>query len=313
MVDLNELPLAELYTELARNGLVMRLFELARDEDFGPAFERGGGGDVTGRATFGATEMGEAAVVFRQAGVLAGSAAMETLLHALRADADYQVLVEDGTAVAAGATVGRLRGNLRAIVAAERTVLNTLGRLSGVATRTAEFVAAVKGTKAQILDTRKTTPGMRVLEKYAVRCGGGHCHRIGLYDAALIKDNHLAGLPVGELAAAVAKMARRAHDQADREGLRFVGVEVDRLDQLEAILAAGGAGAGMVLLDNMGVAELREAVAMRDRLVGAVLLEASGGIGIENVRAVAETGVDRISLGTLTHGARWVDVGLDRG
>lgn len=315
VTDLNALSLPDFYAEIRRDGLVMRLFELARDEDFGPQFERGGGGDVTGRAAFGVMEQGEARVTFREKGVLAGAAAIDDLLTAFRADADYHAAVADGSSVQPGQTVGTLRGSLRSIVAVERTLLNLLGRLSGVATRTAEFVRAVQGTSAKIFDTRKTTPGLRVLEKYAVRCGGGHAHRFGLYDAALIKDNHLAGVTPAELPAAVARMTRRAHDHADRDGLRFVQVEVDTLEQLEAILTTGGAGASIILLDNMSPDRLREAVALRARLApqpSAILLEASGGITLDNVHAVAQTGVDRISLGTLTHGARWLDVGLDR-
>lgn len=312
-MDLNDLPLPELYAELNATGLVLRLFELARDEDLGGwrADDWESTGDPTSRAITLATQTSRAALVVRQGGVVSGLAAVMDILDAFKADVDFVPAARDGDRVSAGQAVGELRGNARGLLAAERTVLNTLGRLSGIATRTAEFVAAVAGTRAQILDTRKTTPGMRVLEKYAVRCGGGYLHRLGLYDAALFKDNHLAPLPAGALAATLAGAVKRAHDAAGRAGLSFVEVEVDRLEQLEAILAAGGCGCSIVLLDNMGPGLLREAVALRDRLLPAVRLEASGGITLENVAEVAATGVDRISLGTLTHGARWVDVGLD--
>jgi nicotinate-nucleotide pyrophosphorylase (carboxylating) len=341
--DLNLLPLPELYRELRATGLVARVVELARDEDLGGwrADDWETSGDPTSRAVATPMQRGRATLAVRlgKGGggvVVAGLAVIGDVLDAFKADVDFVPAVRDGGRIGAAGVggaeddargrvvLGELRGNVRGMLAAERTILNFVGRLSGIATRTAEFVAAVEGTGAKVLDTRKTTPGMRVLEKYAVRCGGGFMHRIGLYDAAMFKDNHLAELVAnsgawgmggaggkaglaGELAAAV----RRAHEAAGRAGLEFVEVEVDTLAQLEAILSAGGCGCSIVLLDNMGPAELREAVAMRDRLLPRVRLEASGGINLENVAEVARTGVDRISLGTLTHGARWVDVGLD--
>ncbi len=320
MLDLNALPLPELYQQLRSSGLVRRLFELARDEDLGPDGWGGGGagggaglpGDVTSIAMIPSeTRRAKARLVARKDGVLAGMACIDDIFHPFRADLDLIDALPDGTRFTAGQTLGVLDGNLRALLATERTVLNTLSRLSGIAARTAAFAALVEGTNARIFDTRKTTPGMRMLEKYAVRCGGGCCHRLGLYDAALFKDNHLAGVPLADLAAFVSKSARLAQDEAPREGLRFIEVEVDSLEQLRVIIAAGGCGVDIVLLDNMGPEKLREAVAIRNAAAKTPQLEASGGITEANLREIASTGVDRISLGTLTHGATWTDIGLD--
>ncbi|MGQ0627813.1 MAG: carboxylating nicotinate-nucleotide diphosphorylase [Phycisphaerales bacterium] len=313
-IDLNALALPDLYAHLRSSGLVTRLFELARDEDLAPeGGERAcARGDVTSLATVASeTRRTTARVVARRAGTIAGLAAVDDLLHAFRADVDFTPAAHDGQTAAPGQTLGTLKGNQRAILGLERTLLNTLGRLSGIATHTAEFAALVAGTPAAVFDTRKTTPGLRVLEKYAVRCGGGRCHRLGLFDAALIKDNHLSGVPLADLARFVRRAVSRALDEAGPGGLRFVEVEVDTLDQFRAILEGGGCGAGIILLDNMHPAELRQAVALRQAAGLRIELEASGGITRENLRAVAETGVDRISLGTLTHGATWLDLGLD--
>jgi nicotinate-nucleotide pyrophosphorylase (carboxylating) len=163
--------------------------------------------------------------------------------------------------------------------------------------------------RARLYDTRKTTPGLRVLEKYAVRCGGGMCHRIGLFDAVLIKDNHIAGVGLAELAGVVSGAARKA--RAERRELQFVEVEVDSLDQLERVLTLERGVVDIVLLDNMGPPELRRAVQMRDASKCEPELEASGGVALQSVRAIAETGVERISAGTLTHGAVWMDVAMD--
>jgi nicotinate-nucleotide pyrophosphorylase (carboxylating) len=197
-------------------------------------------------------------------------------------------------------------GPVRQILSFERTALNFLQHLSGIATLTARFVDAVFGTKAAILDTRKTLPGWRLLEKYAVRCGGGQNHRVGLYDAVLIKDNHLAylahkGDPIGHAVASVRAQAPPG---------TVVEVEVDRLDQLDRALACGP---DIILVDNFDARTLREAVARRDAIAPAIQLEASGGVTLETVRALAEAGVDRISVGALTHSAPALDLGLDFG
>ncbi|PWU20990.1 MAG: nicotinate-nucleotide diphosphorylase (carboxylating) [Verrucomicrobia bacterium] len=210
-------------------------------------------------------------------------------------------LAEDGERVAAGGALLKFSGSARVMLSAERVALNFVQRLSGVATLTAQFVEAVRGTRAKILDTRKTTPGWRRFEKYAVRCGGGQNHRIGLFDMVLIKDNHVAALKHAKpnaIAAAVTR-ARAAYPKLQTE------VEADTLEQVEQ---AAEAGADMILLDNMDTAQLREAVR---RVRGRARTEASGGVTLATVRAIAETGVDFISVGALTHSARAVDIGLD--
>jgi nicotinate-nucleotide pyrophosphorylase (carboxylating) len=210
-------------------------------------------------------------------------------------------LAEDGQAVDAGAGVLRISGSARALLTAERVALNFVQRLSGVATATARFVAAVAGTRARILDTRKTTPGWRRFEKYAVACGGGTNHRVGLHDLVLIKDNHLAAL-AGAAPNPVAAAVNRA-----RELWPALRVEVEA-DTLEQVRLAVEAGADIILLDNMPPARLREAAAL---VAGRAQLEASGGVTLNTVRAIAETGVDFISVGAVTHSARAVDLGLD--
>lgn len=187
-------------------------------------------------------------------------------------------------------------------------MLNLVGRLSGIATLTRLYVDAIAGTTTVICDTRKTTPGMRSLEKYAVRCGGGTLHRLGLHDAVLFKDNHLQHLGPGEFAPTVAAAAKAARDRYD---LRFVEVEIDTLEQLHLVLEIERGLIDMVLLDNMSLDQMRDAIICRDRLAPDLLLEASGGIALDHVRAVAEAGVDRISVGALTHSAPSLDVALD--
>jgi nicotinate-nucleotide pyrophosphorylase (carboxylating) len=323
MTDLNELSLAELYSVLHAPGHVSRVLELARDEDLGPEPEMG---DVTSRAFVGATARGTARVVIRSGGVVSGLACIDELLHVFRVDADARLLARDGQRVEPGTCVAELTGQWRGVLGVERTLLNLVGRLSGIATRTARFVEAARtglsgaGETPRVLDTRKTTPGLRALEKYAVRCGGGFCHRLGLYDAVLIKDNHLAAVAragrAGEsFAQRVRAAARLARDDAPRAGLRFVELEVDTLEQLRAVVDDSGCGVDIVLLDNMAPPELAQAVTMRNDagLARALLLEASGGVTLETIGAIAATGVDRISIGSLTHGAASLDVGLDVG
>lgn len=309
MKDLNALPLPEVFAELTRDGSLRRVLELARDEDLGPA---GGLGDVTSLVAVDERAVGEAKIVARTPGIVAGLACVPEILGVFAPKCSGEPLVEDGKRVERGAVLGVLRGPVRELLAAERTLLNLVSRLSGVATRTAEFVHAISRTHAKLLDTRKTTPGLRSLEKYAVRCGGGHCHRVGLYDAVLIKDNHLAGVPLAQLGAHVSASVARARELAAAHGgLRFVEVEVDSIAQLDAILAAGGCGVDIVLLDNMSVHQLSDAVAKRARWRSRMLLEASGGVTLQTVRLIAETGVDRISTGNITHHAVSLDIGLD--
>ena len=253
-----------------------------------------GYGDLTG-SVFGGD--GRARVVAREAGVLSGVAALEETARLVDPALAVEALVADGDAFAAGATLAELRGSLAAILAAERTALNFLCRLSGVATLTAEYVAQTSGTKARVAATRKTTPGLRALEKQAVVHGGGTPHRFGLFDGAMIKDNHVAA--AGGVAAAVARVrAGAAH-------LHALEVEVDTLEQLDEAIACG---ATIVLLDNMDPETVREAVG---RVAGRAVVEASGGITLERVREYAESGVDVISFGALTTRAPWIDLALD--
>jgi nicotinate-nucleotide pyrophosphorylase (carboxylating) len=300
--DLNALALPELFAALTAGNALPRLLELARDEDLA------GRGDVTSMSIIDVDRRGAADVVAREAGVVAGLAAVDAVLEVFDATAAFEATEEDGATCAAGARLGRLEGDLRAVLAVERTLLNLLGRLGGIATLTRRYVDAVADARAVICDTRKTTPGLRGLEKYAVRCGGGTLHRVGLHDAALYKDNHLAHLPDDALAASIRDAAARARAGG---GLRFVEVEVDTLGQLRALLELDPACVDIVLLDNMETDRLAEAVALRDAHRPALQLEASGGVTLETVAAIAATGVDRISVGALTHSAMALDIGLD--
>ncbi|WP_417767525.1 carboxylating nicotinate-nucleotide diphosphorylase [Stappia sp.] len=260
-------------------------------EDWGRA------GDITAQATL-SPELGATAVIAaRQPGRLAGLALAETAFRLSDPAIRVEPLVGDGARLVPGDVVMRISGPARGLLSAERVALNFLGHLSGVATATGLFADKISHTKARIVCTRKTTPGMRAFEKYAVRCGGGANHRFGLDDAILIKDNHIA-VAGGVRAAIDAARAFAGH-------LVKIEVEVDTLDQLREALAARP---DVVMLDNMEPAMLREAVSIAD---GAVLLEASGGITLETVADVAETGVDLISVGWITHSAPVLDLGLD--
>jgi nicotinate-nucleotide pyrophosphorylase (carboxylating) len=254
-----------------------------------------GDGDVTTEATIDADASGQAELVLKEPGVVCGLDVAEAVFHALDADLRFERLVETGTLVGSATAVARVSGPLRAILTGERTALNFLGRLSGIATLTRRYVDAVAGTGTAILDTRKTTPGLRILEKHAVAVGGGRNHRLGLDDGVLIKDNHLRA--AGSIRDAVERVRAATHLPVE--------VECDTLEQVSEALAAG---ADAILLDNMRVDELREAVALTR---GRARLEASGGVTLDNVRAVAETGVDEISVGALTHSARSLDVSLE--
>jgi nicotinate-nucleotide pyrophosphorylase (carboxylating) len=302
MVDLNRLSLPALFEALSADGGLDRLVEAAFEEDWGLR------GDITTASLIDGERRGRAALIARQAGVVAGLAAVPRIIQNLEPTGGFTPAIDDGDTCAAGQSVARLEGPLCGILALERTLVNLVARMSGVATLTRRFVEAVQGTRAVICDTRKTTPGLRALEKYAVRCGGGTLHRCGLHDAALYKDNHLAHIPVAERRAAITSAAakvRRTHD------LRFVEVEVDDLEQLDQMLACEAGVIDIVLLDNMSFDAMKEAVARRDRLAPHVLLEASGGVTLATVRAVAETGVDRIAVGAITHSAPALDLGLD--
>jgi nicotinate-nucleotide pyrophosphorylase (carboxylating) len=260
------------------------------------AEDLGTGGDVTSNATIDADARFAAAMNARESVVVAGLDVAAAFFRALDPDVAIEQLASDGDRVEAGDVLMRLSGNARAMLAAERSALNTLQHLSGIATLTRRYVDAIAGTGATLLDTRKTVPGLRLLEKYAARMGGAENHRIRLDDGVLIKDNHVA------VCGGVAEAVRRA--KAANTELP-VQVEVDRIDQIEPALAAG---ADRLLLDNMPPSVLRDAVEL---VAGRVKLEASGGVNFETIRAVAETGVDYISVGRITQSARAVDIGLD--
>lgn len=274
-----------------------QLIHWALAEDLGPLGE-----DRTSLAVIPADAVASAAFVARVPGVVAGLPAVELVCAAVDPALVFAFCVSDGSRVEPGTTLATVRGPLRSLLVAERTALNFLQHLSGVATLTRRYVDAVAGLPVQILDTRKTLPGWRLLQKYAVRCGGGINHRLGLYDGILIKDNHLAARG-GDIRGAI--VAARAYP--GNAGLP-IEVEVDALDQLEDALAAR---ADIVLLDNMSLDQLRRAVARRNAVAPGVLLEASGGVTLATVRDIALTGVDRISIGALTHSAPALDIGLD--
>lgn len=246
-------------------------------------------------------------VVIRREGVLAGFPVAELVFPRLEY-VNWETLLTDGSAVRPGDVIARVEGPLRSLLIGERTALNFLMHLSGVATQTRQYVDAVAGTKAVILDTRKTLPGWRILEKYAVRCGGGTNHRMGLSDGVLIKDNHLAAwmASTDSESHSIAAAVLQARDRSPK-GVS-IEVEVDTLEQLRDALAGSP---DIVLLDNMGPPQLRDAVKLRDQLAGSVLLEASGGITLANIREIAECGVDRISVGALTHSAPALDIAFD--
>lgn len=280
-----------------------QLVRLASEEDLGAR------GDISSQVS-GLTGQARALLVARRQGVFCGAELLPGLLKLLAPAARIaDQRTGAGIAVSAGARLAALDGPAAELLAAERTLLNFLQRLSGVATLTRRFVEAVAGTHAKILDTRKTVPGWRDLDKYAVRCGGGYNHRLGLYDAVLLKDNHLAGVAAERLAHTVFEILNRAAELSPAPD--FIEVEVDDLDQLEAVLKVVGVDA--VLLDNFPPERIRRAVELRDAagLKGKLALEASGGISLENVQPIAETGVDHISVGALTHSVPAFDLAVD--
>jgi nicotinate-nucleotide pyrophosphorylase (carboxylating) len=271
------------------------LIMMALEEDIGE-------GDVTAGYFVPEDRVARAFVKIRKDGVVSGVGLAVEVFTEVDPNLEIQVLVEDGSRVGTGAMLMRVEGKARSILTAERTALNFLQRLSGVATMTSRYVDLVKHTRAQILDTRKTTPGYRALEKQAVLDGGGTNHRMGLYDRAMVKDNHLAaegGLEALQQAIHLVKM-EKPHVEVE--------LEADRLDQVADFLKLDGVD--YILLDNMSLEELREAVGMRGES-HRVRLEASGGVNLETVTAIAETGVDFISVGALTHSAPALDIGLD--
>ena len=285
---------------------ILRLIELAKSEDFGQ-------GDISSALLDDPQQRATFHLIAKQRGVFAGRevAAAVFAAYGTSVDMEWAASGVDGRRLDSVPThLATVCGPLGAILSAERVLLNFLQRLCGVATLTRAFVDAVAGTNATIYDTRKTTPGWRVLEKYAVRCGGGSNHRMGLYDAVLIKDNHLAGIGTTRLDHAVFEMLGRLSMRDVKP--TFVEIEADGVEQVKQLLKVVGIDA--ILLDNFSLDQLREAVVLRDNLGlrDKVALEASGGITLQTVRAVAETGVDRISVGALTHSAVALDLSLDR-
>jgi nicotinate-nucleotide pyrophosphorylase (carboxylating) len=273
------------------------------------------GDDVTSRLTLSSQAVGRATLVQKAPGVVCGLPLAPLVCRAY----DEQLVVEPMPGQTIETVEGcfsesvplqllQLRGPMRSLLSAERVLLNFLQHLSGVATLTHQFVQQTSGTAAKILDTRKTLPGYRALEKYAVRCGGGHNHRMGLYDGLLIKDNHLADIALADLPARLGKIVNQSRNE---DPSRLVEIEVDTLEQLGQVLKLSGAL--VVLLDNMDCLRMEQAVAMRDAAGkrGAIELEASGGVTLKTVRSIALTGVDRISIGAITHSAPALDIGLD--
>ncbi len=271
--------------------LIVPVVELALAEDLGRL------GDITSAACLDPRARMSCAFVARTAGVLSGLDCARLAMAALDPDIHYDAKLSDGSPIAPGEVLAVVEGRARTILAAERVALNLVSRLSGVATLTARYVAAVAQSRARIIDTRKTTPGLRALEKYAVRCGGGANHRFGLDDAILIKDNHVAAC------GGVGEAVRRARAQAGH--MVKIEVEVDNLTQLEEALSVGP---DIIMLDNFSLSDMRNAVA---RVAGRAVVEASGGVSLDTVVAIAATGVDLISVGALTHGAASLDIGLD--
>jgi nicotinate-nucleotide pyrophosphorylase (carboxylating) len=282
---------------------VRPLIKMAIEEDLGKS-------DLTSELLFKDDTFDKANIISREEIVVCGMPVIKEVLNLYDKRLKLKVYVKDGESAYTGRKIGTIEGPLRSMLSAERVILNFLQRLSGIATNTRKYVRAVQGTKAKIYDTRKTLPGWRILEKYAVRCGGGHNHRLGLYDGILIKDNHLAQLGRNFQP----KLRKMVCEARKLKGAKFVAVEVDHVDdQLNYVLEIPGID--IVLLDNMGQWQFKHAVEMRNKMRGKnkkPLLEASGNITLNNVSAIAQCGIDRIAVGALTHSATAVDIALDR-
>jgi len=282
---------------------VRPLIRMAIEEDLGK-------GDVTSELLFEDDMVAKANIISREEIIVCGMDITREILKCYDKRLKLKVHINDGESAHVGSKLAVIGGPLRSMLTAERVMLNFLQRLSGIATTTGKYVRAIQGTKAKIYDTRKTMPGWRILEKYAVRCGGGYNHRLGLYDGILIKDNHLA-----QLGRNFQPKLRKIINQAKKvKGIKFIAVEVDHVDdQLNYVLEIPGID--IVLLDNMGQWQLKHAVDMRNKMCGKnerPLLEASGNITLDSVSAIAQCGIDRIAVGAITHSARAVDIGLDR-
>ena len=287
------------FTETQR-AAAKSLIKLSLEEDLNQA------GDLTCQALINETDLAEIQIVARETGILAGSPLSSLVFSELDSDVECTQHLADGDTLEPGSIISTCSGPLASILIGERTILNFMTHLCGVASLTAKYVQAIQGTSATILDTRKTLPGWRILEKYAVKAGGGTNHRIGLYDGILIKDNHLAAWATRNSHPTIADAIRQARDSVN--GKIGIEVEVDTLDQLADALQAKPE---IVLLDNMPPKILNQAIQLRNEQAPTTLLEASGGINLETVRSVAETGVERISIGALTHSAVSLDIGFD--
>ena len=283
---------------------VRRLVEAAIEEDIGP-------GDVTSDSVIPKGLQASAVFIAKREGVAAGIPLVDRIYSKLDPGVLFEATVAEGTLLKTGTLLGKLTGSARSILTGERVCLNFLQRLSGIATLTHDFVQRVKGTNVPILDTRKTTPAWRCLEKYAVRVGGGDNHRMGLYDQILLKDNHMKALAASEgLSPAEATVQAIRHARVQTPPGTFIGVEVTRLEELRAALPETP---DLILLDNMSVDEIRQCVALVREIESQKrpLLEVSGGVSLDNVRRLAETGIDRISIGALTHSAPALDIALE--
>jgi len=300
--DWNNMSLDDLFTHIEQDeqGALQTLIKSAKHEDLRTA------GDITSKALVPEHQQATARVVARRSGRLAGLALLPHLIMHYDEAIDTTETLRDGDTLEPGSEIVQLAGPLCSILALERVLLNFLSHLSGIATQTARYVDAVAGTRAKIYDTRKTIPGLRKLAKYAVRCGGGFCHRIGLYDAILVKDNHIAHIPPDELADQLSAAISKARHQSAPP--HFVEVEVDTMDQLNTVLPLD---IDIVLLDNMPADQMHQAVELRDRINAKVQLEASGGVTLGSVPDIARTGIDRIAVGALTHSVPALDIGLD--
>jgi nicotinate-nucleotide pyrophosphorylase (carboxylating) len=277
------------------------LIKLAHDEDLGR-------GDITSQAMATGNQPHKAEIIFRQEATICGLVLLEDILRCYDAKLTAKTYLSDGGKAASGQSVAEITGPLSTLLACERVILNFLQRLSGIATTTAQYVKAVGKSDVKIYDTRKTTPGWRELEKYAVRCGGGCNHRQGLYDAAMIKDNHLAALKEKNLNDGLKDMVTKLLKNKPKPD--FIEVEVDSLEQLLTILFVDGID--IILLDNMTTRQMAEAVQIRQKSGRTnILLEASGNITMKNIAEVAATGVDRISVGALTHSANNIDIAME--
>lgn len=270
---------------------IQRVVDLALDED--APF-----GDLTSQTLVPESAVARADLVAREPGVFAGAEVFEVAMTTLDPGVKVTLEAADGDRFETGAVLAHVEGPARAVLQAERVALNLVQRMTGIATMTATYVEAIAGTRARVVDTRKTTPGLRALERHAVRCGGGHNHRYSLSDAVMAKDNHLAVIP--DITAAL----RQA--KADLPHTTHIEVEVDRLEQLDAVLDSGAAGT--IMLDNFSLDDLRAGV---EKIAGRAIVEASGGITLDTIADVARTGVDVISVGALTHSVRALDLGLD--